>query len=117
MAKMFARMVQLARKIAEFVRESAAYEWLPDPGAQIEDTLMIVPFRAKDPELNKVLVDRINESGKIFVSGTTWKGEKAVRIAVSNWQADVERDLPVIKEVLLGIAAGAEKPKPQSPDQ
>jgi hypothetical protein len=101
---MVARMVTLARKIIAFIRASEDYEWLPDEDAALENSFMIVLFRAKDPALNEVLVDRINATRKIFVSGTKWNGQKACRIAVSNWRADVARDLPIVQEVLTSVA-------------
>jgi len=103
-ASMVARMVTLARKIASFIRDSEDYEWLPDEEAMLENSFMIVLFRAKDAALNEVLVDKINETRKMFVSGTQWRGKKACRIAVSNWRAGVEKDLPVVQEVLTSIA-------------
>jgi glutamate/tyrosine decarboxylase-like PLP-dependent enzyme len=103
-ASMVARMVTLARKIAAFIRASEHYEWLPDEAASLENSSMIVLFRAKDPALNEELVDRINATRKIFVSGTKWKGQKACRLAVSNWRANIERDLPVVQEVLTSVA-------------
>jgi hypothetical protein len=105
---MFARMVRFARETARFFRDSDAYEWLPNPEAILEDTHVIVLFRAKDSELNEVLVQKINQTRRLFVSGTKWAGQKAVRIAVANWQVDVERDLPVIQDVLLEVAAGSQ---------
>ncbi|KAK3301262.1 pyridoxal phosphate-dependent transferase [Chaetomium fimeti] len=108
MAAMLSRMVLLAREIAAFVRDSDHYEWLPSEDASLESTFIIVLFRAKNAALNEVLVDRINTTGKMFVSGTKWDGKKAVRIAVGSWRVDVERDTAVIKEVLTGIAEGRE---------
>jgi hypothetical protein len=103
---MLSRMVLLAREIAAYVRDSEHYEWLPSQDASLESTYIIVLFRAKDAALNEVLVDRINATGKMFVSGTRWDGKKAVRIAVGSWRVDVERDAAVIKEVLTDIAEG-----------
>ncbi|KAH6649883.1 pyridoxal phosphate-dependent transferase [Chaetomium tenue] len=108
MAAMLSRMVLLTREIAAFVRDSEHYEWLPSGDALLESTFIIVLFRAKDAALNEVLVDRINATGKMFVSGTKWDGKKAVRIAVGSWRVDVERDTAVTKEVLTGIAEGRE---------
>ncbi|AEO62417.1 uncharacterized protein THITE_12695, partial [Thermothielavioides terrestris NRRL 8126] len=102
-AAMLSRMVLLAREIAAYVRDSEHYEWLPSQDASLESTYIIVLFRAKDAALNDVLVDRINATGKMFVSGTRWDGKKAVRIAVGSWRVDVERDAAVIKEVLTDI--------------
>lgn len=106
MAAMFSRMVFLSRKIAAFVRDSPHYEWLPDPSASLENTFIIVLFRATDKKLNEVLVDRVNGSGKMFVSGTQWRGEKAVRLAVSTWRVDIERDAALVAEVLTVVAEG-----------
>ncbi|KAK4033230.1 L-2,4-diaminobutyrate decarboxylase [Parachaetomium inaequale] len=103
-AAMLSRMVLLAREIAAFVRASEHYEWLPSEEASLESTYIVVLFRAKEAALNEVLVDRINATGKMFVSGTKWDGKKAVRIAVGSWRVDVERDAAVIKEVLTAVA-------------
>jgi RNase P/RNase MRP subunit p30 len=99
-------MVLLAREIAAFVRDSDDYEWLPREDESLQSTYIVVLFRARNPSLNEVLVDRINSSGKMFVSGTKWDGQKAARIAVANWRVDVERDAMVIKEVLADVAKG-----------
>ncbi|ROT41465.1 hypothetical protein SODALDRAFT_377135 [Sodiomyces alkalinus F11] len=107
MAAMLGRMVRLARKIAAFVRDSHHYEWLPDQEAEadLEDTHIIVLFRAKDEALNDVLVAKINETREVFVSGTVWNG-KAVRIAVATRRVDVERGFAVVREVLDSVAEG-----------
>lgn len=102
---MIVRMVTLARAIASFIRDHGDYEWLPREDESLENTFMIVLFRAKDAALNEVLVDRINKTGKMFVSGTQWNGQKAVRIAVSNWRVDVERDLAIVQKVLADVVA------------
>ena len=101
---MFARMVKTAREIGTFIRISESYEWLPNETEGVERIFMTVLFRARDDALNDVLVQRINSTRKLYVSGTKWKGRKACRIAVSSWRADVDRDLPVIRDVLTGIA-------------
>lgn len=107
---MLSRMVLLARAIAGFVRDSEDYELLPggngDGDASLEGTYMVVLFRARDEALNEVLVDRINSTGRVFVSGTSWEGRKAVRMAVANWRVEVERDAEVVREVLVAVAEG-----------
>ncbi|KAK0616033.1 pyridoxal phosphate-dependent transferase [Bombardia bombarda] len=106
MALILARMVRLARAVAAFVRDSRDYEWLPDEGASLESTHMVVLFRAKDERLNEVLVERINETRRMYVSGTQWKGMKAVRLAVGSWRVDVERDGEVVRGLLEGVVKG-----------
>lgn len=130
MAEIFARQTRLARKVAAFLDAHDGFDLLPRPHeedremalekkraeaekrtavrpkyAHCEDFThihLIVLFRAKDKAINDELVERINAPGTIFVSGTTWgsDGEPAVRIAVSTWKVDVERDFRIIGEVL-----------------
>ncbi|KAK3403334.1 pyridoxal phosphate-dependent transferase [Sordaria brevicollis] len=105
MGKMFARMVDLARRIAAFIRESDKYDLLPDGTTDdiVECTHIIVLFKAKDPKLNEVLVEKINETRRMFVSPTKWKGENAVRLAVGSWKVDVEEDLAAVSSVLNSL--------------
>jgi glutamate/tyrosine decarboxylase-like PLP-dependent enzyme len=93
------RQIELTRKVAEFISTHVQYDLLP-AGNTIDEIFMIVLFRSSDPELNKSLVQRINATKKIYVSGTMWEGESACRIAVSNWQVDVHRDFKIIADVL-----------------
>lgn len=102
------RQIQLARAIASYIGQSNEFELLPlNPESSLEARLtrvyMIVIFRAKDATLNGELVKRINESPKIYVSGTQWQGKPAARFAIANWGVDVERDLAVVKDVLEGV--------------
>lgn len=113
LSTMFERMVLLARGIAQFVRDSEHYEWLPDEAADVEQSFMVVLFRAKDPELNEVLVSKLNETRKIWVSGTSWNGKRAVRVAVGNHGVDVSRDLPVVTELLQSVAQGHMEYRPE----
>ncbi|KAL2202766.1 pyridoxal-dependent decarboxylase [Sarocladium strictum] len=104
-AKTLANMTRLARGVARFVEASKDYELLPaGTGGEEDHIFMIVLFRAKRKELNDVLVDRINETREMYVSGTSWQGEKAVRVAVSSWKVDPEKDLSVVEAVLTAVA-------------
>ncbi|KAL0568121.1 hypothetical protein V5O48_013872 [Marasmius crinis-equi] len=102
-AEILTRTVRLTRGIAEGIRASDDFVLLPDEDANIEDTHIIVLFRAKDDSLNDVLVDAINKGREWYVSGTSWNGKKAVRIAVSNWRVDEAADLEVVKRSLKRI--------------
>jgi glutamate/tyrosine decarboxylase-like PLP-dependent enzyme len=111
LSEMFARQVRLARLIAASISAHSGYELLPANASSSSqesaatspshaDTGIIVLFRAVDPAMNSDLAARINRSGKIMVSGTAWEGKPAVRIAVSTWMVEEERDLRVVREVL-----------------
>lgn len=104
---MFARQVRLARAVSKFIDESEEFELLPrdkERGkAGYADVHIIVLFRAKDENVNRELVERINATRKMYVSGTRWEGGPACRVAVSTWKVDVERDLELIKGVLKEV--------------
>ncbi|KAI1053829.1 hypothetical protein LB507_007202 [Fusarium sp. FIESC RH6] len=108
LAKLYVNMTTLSRRVAAFLRDSEHYDLLPDDGADLDEVFMIVLFRTKDPKLNEVLVQKINETRQMYVSGTSWKGEKAVRVAISNWMVDVDRDFKVITSILTHVAQGKE---------
>lgn len=104
---MFARQVRLAREISKFLDSHTGYELLAkgdmDDDEVIENTHIIVMFRANDDGTNNDLVKRINATRKMYVSGTKWDGKPACRIAVSTWKVDVDRDLLLIQDVLEGV--------------
>lgn len=105
---MISKMVELSRRVAKYLQASEHYELLPDENADIDEVFMIVLFKAKDKTVNEELVERINRTRQMYVSGTAWKGEKAVRVAVSNWMVDVERDWRVVTAILDAVAEGRE---------
>ena len=116
---MLERQIELARAFASYVLDSPAFELLPpcaqgaDDAASREERLsrvfITVLFRARDTELNSTLVEKIKQSRKIYVSGSSWDGRAACRFAVSHWRADVQRDLPIIKSVLEDIVQGHQR--------
>ncbi|KAL2073304.1 hypothetical protein VTL71DRAFT_10628 [Oculimacula yallundae] len=96
LAEMFARQVQLARGISKFLTESEDFELLatgPGQNGEFDDVHIIVIFKTKNESINADLVQRINATRKMYVSGTKWDGNPACRIALSTWKVDVERDL------------------------
>ncbi|KAK1593288.1 pyridoxal-dependent decarboxylase [Colletotrichum navitas] len=104
LAAILGRMVLLARRLAQWIRESEAYELLPEGDWGLEETHMVVLFRARDAKANEELVERINATREMYVSGTSWKGRKAVRVAVGSWKVDVERDFSVATRILRDVA-------------
>lgn len=111
LSALFARQVRLARLIAAFVHAHPGYELLPRPALPLDLSShvgIIVLFRAVDGDVNKSLVQRINRSRRIYVSGTSWEGRPAARFAISTWKVDEEGDMAVIKEVLESALVSAE---------
>ena len=105
---MLKRQIRFARAVAAYLYDHAEFELLPkhvysDRASIDRNTFMIVLFKAKNEALNDTLVERINASSKMYVSGTVWDNAPASRIAVSNWQVDPDRDLRIVKTVLENV--------------
>ena len=61
-----------------------------------EVVLNQVLFRFESDERTDEVLERVQASGRVWLSGTTWDGRKAIRVSVSNWQTgDEEIDLAV----------------------
>lgn len=106
------RQIRLARMIAEWLFDHPAYNVLPEANSKEEllgQTYMTVLFSAKEEELNNHLAKRINDTSKMFVSGTSWQGRSACRIAISNWRVNEQRDFAVVTAVLDSVAGRNEK--------
>ncbi|KAJ5899538.1 hypothetical protein N7495_004282 [Penicillium taxi] len=104
---MLQRQIRLARAINEWIYDHPAYTALPEATSKtelVDQTFMSVLFRANDESLNRDLANKINETSRMFVSGTSWAGAPACRIAISNWRVDVERDVKLVTDVLAKVA-------------
>lgn len=103
---MLERQIRLARAIYNWIFDHPDYVALPRTSMVklLDRTFMCVLFRVKDDALNEVLAKKINETSRIFVSGTTWDGAPACRIAISNWRVSVKRDVAIVTEVLGQVA-------------
>ncbi|KAI2640308.1 pyridoxal phosphate-dependent transferase [Xylaria nigripes] len=106
--KMMEEMVLTARAVARAVQSCGDYMLLPEAGSEtfnIEDNIhIVVLFRAKNDALNGTLVRRINEGNEWYVSGTSWGGKPAVRVAVSSWRSDRDDAFNVVQRSLLAIS-------------
>jgi glutamate/tyrosine decarboxylase-like PLP-dependent enzyme len=61
-----------------------------------------------DDALTQATVQRVQDEGTCWLSGTTWQGRAAMRISVSNWQTtseDVERSAAAILEAAAAARA------------
>ncbi|KAB8360624.1 hypothetical protein FH972_024362 [Carpinus fangiana] len=102
---MISRCVDLARRISRWIYESEHYKLLPRGRGSdyLQDTFIIVLFKARSSALNETLTKRINATQSMYVSATKWDGDSACRIAVSNWQVNVERDCAYVSKVLQDV--------------
>ncbi|KAI9926734.1 hypothetical protein ASPWEDRAFT_46214 [Aspergillus wentii DTO 134E9] len=105
--EMLQRQIRLARMVSGWLFNHPEYNLLPESSSKDEalsNTFMVVLFSAKSEQLNQQLAAKINETSKMFVSGTSWQGRTACRIAISNWRVEEERDFALISGVLDGVA-------------
>ena len=106
--EMLKRQIGLARRVTQWLMRDGRFEVLPRGGGgqkeMLAKTYIVVLFRLRNDEKNRDFVRKVNATGRIYMSGTVWEGKPAGRIAVSNWQADVERDGYLIESVLDEVA-------------
>jgi glutamate/tyrosine decarboxylase-like PLP-dependent enzyme len=77
-------------------RFAAAIVELPGVELLNEVVLNQVLFCFESDERTDDVLRRVQESGAVWMSGTTWAGRKAIRVSVSNWQTgDEEIDLAI----------------------
>ncbi|KAI9722680.1 MAG: hypothetical protein M1812_001611 [Candelaria pacifica] len=105
---MLMSQIRFARAVASYITDHSDFELCGSTSATkqeiLADVYIVVLFRAKSDALNIELVPRVNATSRMYVSGTTWQGKPASRIAVSNWRCDEARDIIIVKEVLDGVA-------------
>jgi glutamate/tyrosine decarboxylase-like PLP-dependent enzyme len=89
-------------------RFAAAIAELPSVELLNEVILNQVLFRFDSDERTDDVLRRVQESGAVWMSGTTWEGRKAIRVSVSNWQTGDE-------EIALAVEAFATAYAGQAP--
>ncbi|GAA5833424.1 hypothetical protein JCM11251_003491 [Rhodosporidiobolus azoricus] len=132
---LIARNISFARRVESFLRSHPAYDVLTPPPApslstsassfatdpfafRISNLVLFAPSpRAPSRFLGasggSVLLEALNESNEMFVTGTVWRGRAAVRLAVSNWGTEVEglregREWEVVRGVLERVMSERE---------
>jgi glutamate/tyrosine decarboxylase-like PLP-dependent enzyme len=68
------------------------------PGVELLNEVVLnqVLFRFETDEQTDEALRQVQASSRVWLSGTTWQGRKAIRVSVSNWQTgDEEIDLAV----------------------
>ena len=70
------------------------------PGVELVNEVVLnqVLFRFDSDERTNEVLRLVQEDGRVWMSGTTWDGRKAIRLSVSNWQTGDE-------EIQLAVAA------------
>jgi glutamate/tyrosine decarboxylase-like PLP-dependent enzyme len=97
-AELVERCCALARRFAEKLGAAEGVEVLNE----VVLNQVLVRFHAADGAHDahtRRVVERVQDDGTCWMSGTTWRGQAAMRISVSNWttdEADVDRSVEAI---------------------
>jgi glutamate/tyrosine decarboxylase-like PLP-dependent enzyme len=77
------------------------------PGVELLNDVVLnqVLFRFASDEETDAVLHRVQDSGDVWMSGTTWDGRRAVRVSVSNWQTTAN-------EIVLALNAFREAAQP-----
>lgn len=62
------------------------------------------PYSPDDADCGAKLTAAINATRKMYVTATKWRGQGAVRLAVSNWRSGGPGELDIIQSVLHEVA-------------
>ncbi len=95
--QMVDRCCSHARRFAEALARVPGVEVLND--VVLNQVLLRIGDDAKTDEVQR----RVQESGEAWMSGTKWRGRRALRISVSNWsttEQDVDRTLEALRRAL-----------------
>ena len=89
----------MARRFAEQLTSAVAAEVLNE----VVLNQVLVRFLAADGDHDahtRRVIERVQQEGTCWMSGTTWQGRAAMRISVSNWstdEVDVDRSVAAIR--------------------
>jgi glutamate/tyrosine decarboxylase-like PLP-dependent enzyme len=92
--------IQLAQLFGKFIDESTAFELL----APVRLNTVCFTLRGDENQNNvKSFLAKLNDSGKVFVTPTVYKGRKGIRAALVNWRTN-EKDVEVVMELMKSIS-------------
>jgi glutamate/tyrosine decarboxylase-like PLP-dependent enzyme len=99
-AELVERTCACAQRFAEGIAELDDVEILNDV------VLNQVLFRFGSDERTDVVLQAVQHSGEVWMSGTIWEGRRAIRISVSNWQTGHDE----IDRALAAFSAAVQAP-------
>jgi glutamate/tyrosine decarboxylase-like PLP-dependent enzyme len=118
---LYAALRSLGRKgVAELVERCSAMARLmaaeldADPALELLNEVVINQVLVaivgdQSGEITRDAVERIQNDGTCWLAGTTWRGQPAIRVSVSNWRTgeeDVRRSADAIREAVMAASAG-----------
>jgi glutamate/tyrosine decarboxylase-like PLP-dependent enzyme len=101
--QLVARVCMLAQRFARGLARSGRAEVLNDVVFNQVLVRWIPPDGVDADVFNDAITDATAADGRTYFSGTTWRGQRLMRIAVSDWATD-EADVDLAMQVLLELA-------------
>ena len=92
---MLRQQIEWAQKLAKLIAADPRFEVV----APVPFSVVCFRFKGSDDDQKKIM-DRVNESGRVFISGTVLNGKQTIRLAIGNlattWE-DVEEAWELVK--------------------
>lgn len=102
-------VAELVERCCDHARDFAGLLGAADGVEILNDVVLnqvLVRFGDDDEQTRRV-IERVQAEGTCWASGTTWRGQGAMRISVSSWRttaADVERSATAMLEAAAAVA-------------
>lgn len=103
--EMVERNCECATALVEGLSRMENVEVLAPPIINQGLVAFLDPMGRPNDEWNERVIGEIAKEGTSFFSGTTWKGRRAMRISVSNWQTSMDD----VKRTLAGIQRATQR--------
>ena len=104
LAELVERTCDCARRFAE--------EIVALPGVELLNDVVLnqVLFRLESDEHTDEVLHAVQEAGDVWMSGTAWDGQRAIRLSVSNWQTTEEEIELALASFRAAIQSPAQAP-------
>ena len=82
------------------------------PGVEVVNDVVLnqVLFRFDTDEQTDEVLRTVQDTGDVWMSGTTWDGRRAIRISVSNWQTTEQEIELALRSFRAAVQAPAQAP-------
>jgi aromatic-L-amino-acid decarboxylase len=98
---MLSQQIEWAQKLAKLIAADSRFEVV----APVPFSVVCFRFKGSDDDQKKIM-DRVNESGRVFISGTVLNGKQTIRLAIGNlattWE-DVTEAWELVKKAAGGL--------------
>ena len=105
---MLRQHIEWAQKLAKLISADHRFEVV----APVPFSVVCFRFKGSDDDQKKIM-DRVNESGRVFISGTVLNGKQTIRLAIGNLATTWE-DVTEAWELVKGAAGKSELSLPDN---